>query len=108
MVECSLCHKDLPESEFYPSTLRKGLRHCKKCCYERWGKKNVKKYTESIKELPEQDLNRYYGGIRISILNFTKKGEYKYHINSTEGFSLETNDKEEFIEHLLKIIKSQS
>lgn len=104
MVECSLCHKELPETEFYPSTLRKGLRHCKKCCYERWGKKNNKKYSESVKNLPEQDFNRYYGGIRISILNFTRKGDYKYHINSTDGFSLKTNSKEEFLSTLESIL----
>lgn len=97
MVECSLCHKELPESEFYPSTLRKGLRHCKKCCYERWGKKNVKKYTESIKELPEQDLNRYYGGYSISIINFVRKGEYKYIIKSTNGDIFQTNCKADFL-----------
>jgi hypothetical protein len=104
MEECSLCHRELPDSEFYPSTLRKGLRHCKKCCYERWGKKNVKKYTESIKELPEQDLNRYYGGYSISIINFVRKGEYKYIIKGTDGVLVQTNDVQTFKTKLNEIL----
>ena len=100
MVECSLCHKELPESEFYPSTLKKGLRHCKKCSYERWYKKNNKKYVDSVKKLEEEDVNRYYGGYTVSIINFVRKGEYKYIIKSTNGDIFQTNCKADF---LLKI-----
>ena len=104
MPRCTLCHQDLPESDFYPSALKKSQYQCRKCIYEHYQKKSNKKYNESLKQLDEKDFDRYYGGIKINITNYPQEFE----ISQTSGEYFRTKNKEEFIEHLLKIIKSQS
>lgn len=93
---CSLCKKELPKSEFYPSNLKKRLYHCKKCIYEHYGKKAKKKYEDSIKKFDEKQFNNFYGGYTITILNYVRENEFKYIIKGTDGYFLQTNDSEEF------------
>lgn len=107
MVKCTLCGKDLPESEFSPSFLKRKQFQCKKCVYERYGKKAQKKYFDSLDELAEKVFDAYYGGYVIKILNFAKPNEFKYIITSTKGDSLYTNNKQEFIEYINRIISPE-
>lgn len=102
-VRCTLCHKDLPESEFYPSALQRGQHQCKKCCYQAYGKRNTQKYVESIRQLPERNFDTFYGGYTISILNYAREGEYKYVIRSTDGKCFATNDSDAFMAEVGKI-----
>lgn len=106
-MKCTLCGKDLPENEFYPSLLKKKQHHCKKCFYEHYQKKAIKKYEESLKKFPELDFNRYCGGYEIKILNYAKNGEYKYIIKSTVSEFLQTNDKEKFINKIKNILDNE-
>ncbi len=96
MIRCTLCNQELPECEFYPSDLKRGLHHCKKCRYKHWGKKSIKKYTESIKELPNFDFNRHLGGYTVSIINYVKPNEHRYTIKGTDGVLVKTNDVKTF------------
>ena len=102
-MKCIKCQKELPESEFYPSLIKRGWCICHKCYYK-YNLKYIKKYNQSLKELSEKDFDRYYGGIKINITNYPQEFE----ISQTSGEYFRTKNKEEFIEHLLKIIKSQS
>ena len=106
-MKCSLCKKDLPESEFYPSILKKGLRHCKKCMYKHYGKKSNYKYQKSLKELPEGDFDLYYGGYNIRVLNYTRPGEYRFVINATRGKTYKTNDFKDFMAILCHELKPE-
>lgn len=102
-MKCNYCKEELPESEFYPSLIKRGWCICHKCYYK-YNLKYTKKYNQSLKELSEKDFDRYYGGIKINITNYPQEFE----ISQTSGEYFRTKNKEEFIEHLLKIIKSQS
>ena len=104
-VRCTLCHKDLPESEFYPSALQRGQHQCKKCCYQAYGKRNTQKYIESIRQLPERNFDTFYGGYTISILNYAREGEYKYVIRSTDGSVFQTTCKSDFLLKIDEICK---
>lgn len=104
MIKCTLCGQELPECEFYPSDLRKGLHHCKKCRYKRWGKNSTKKYNDSLKKLPEIDFNRHLGGYKVSIINYVRPSEYKYIIKGTNGLLIQTNDVQTFKTKLNEIL----
>lgn len=106
MIRCTQCHKELNESYFFPSFLKKHQYQCKKCHYEKWGKKANIKYAKSLKELPIKDLDRYCGGYKIFVLNYVKAHEYKYTIKSTKGEIFQTNNLSEFLEHFNLIIQS--
>lgn len=104
MIKCTICHRELPESEFTPSFLKRGQHQCKKCVYEKYGKKAQEKYLKSISELPEKNFDEFYGGYVIKVLNFTRKGEFKYIINSTKGDTFQTNSKDDFLDKINKIL----
>lgn len=101
---CTLCKRDLPETEFFPSFLRRKQHQCRKCCYEKYNKKAQKKYMDSIKKYPEKDFETFFGGYTITILNYSKKSEYRYTIKSTKSILLQTNDTEQFMAEVSKII----
>lgn len=100
---CSYCGKDLAERNFYPSTLKRKRHICKKC-QNKETEPSRRKYLQSLKELPEIDFNRYFGGFSISILNYTKKNEFKYIIKPTRGEIITTNDKDLFLEKIKNIL----
>lgn len=99
-MKCCCCKKDLPESEFYNSTLKRGWHICKKC-HNKKAYPQIKKYAESLKHLDERDFDRYYGGIRINITNYPRE----YQIINTSGESFLIKDKDEFVKKLLDILK---
>lgn len=96
MHKCTICHKELPDSEFYPSQLKKHNYQCKKCSYEKYGKKGIQKYFAEIKELPNKNFDSFCGGYIVAILNYVKKNEYKYTIKGTNGIMIQTNDVDYF------------
>lgn len=59
------------------------------------------------KDLKEKYLNKkvdkVIGGYKISVLNYVKKGEFKYNILKTDGTLFYTNNKQEFINYVYKI-----
>lgn len=100
---CKECHKDLSEKDFYPSTLKRKWYICKKC-YNKKTEPCRKKYHEELKNLVKEDFDRFYGGYEIKIINWVRKGEFKYFIKSTAGKVIQTNKKDEFINNLKKIL----
>lgn len=107
MPRCTLCHQDLPESDFYPSALKKGQYQCRKCTYEHYQKKSNKKYSESLKQLDEIDFDRFYGGFNIKVLNYPRPNEYKYVIMPTRGKTYVTNSLEDFMGYLWEELKQE-
>lgn len=99
-MKCIKCQKELPESEFYPSLIKRGWRICKKC-HNKKVSPYIKKYSESLKDLEEKDFDRFYGGIKINITNYPQA----YEIAKTSGEYYFTRNKEEFIKKLLYILK---
>lgn len=93
-MKCNYCKEELPESAFYPSFVRKHWHICRNCI----------KARKALEGQDAVDFERFYGGIRINIVNYPQEFE----ISQTSGEYFRTKNKEEFIEHLLKIIKSQS
>lgn len=91
MHECTICHKILPDSQFYKSNLKRYQYQCIKCCVEK-----CYKYNSECEKLAENDFNRYYGGYVISVINYVRPKEYKYTIKGTDGFIVQTNDVEYF------------
>lgn len=59
------------------------------------------------KEFEERRLNKkvdkVIGGYKISVLNYVKKGEFKYNILKTDGTLFYTNNKQEFINYVYKL-----
>lgn len=104
MKTCTICHRELPDTEFYPSLLKKYDYKCKKC-----HQKRCKDYNNSIKNFVEEDFNRYYGGFNIKILNFARPNEYKFIIESTKETArpFYTNDLKEFMDKLWEELKPE-
>lgn len=88
---CTICHKELPDSDFYPTSLKHSLYQCKKCANAKH-----KKYMREVKELEDKDFDRYYGGYVVAILNHARPKEYKYTIKGTNGYMIQTNDSDYF------------
>lgn len=107
-IICKICGEELPKKAFYPSILKKGTPYCKKCCYEKWQKKANAKYVESLKNLPDPEFNRLYGGYNIKILNFAREGEFRFTISSTDGNIFKTNDPHEFMEKLCQELRLET
>lgn len=102
---CIHCHRDLPESDFFPSYLRIHHHICKTCAC-----KYGKAYRDKLAELSKQPQIEFEkavtsktDGYTIRILNYTKKGEYKYCVDGNDKH-FATNDKESFEEVLKGII----
>ena len=66
---CTLCKKDLPETDFYPSFIKKHQYQCKKCSYDKYAKKSIKKYANSLKKIPEKEFDFFCGGYTIKIMS---------------------------------------
>lgn len=95
---CTICHRELPESAFYPTYLKEYKYQCKECV-----RKQNNQYRKEIKESPLKDFNRFYGGYSISILNFVREGEYRYSIKGTNNYFYQTNNVDNFMAELEKI-----
>lgn len=106
-VTCIYCKQALPESSYYPSTLKKGWRICRKC-------QNLKNYKtmksyykrrkEKVQKAKEQTFDSLFGGYTITVLNSVKKGEFRYVIKGTNGTFLQTNSLEVFKEKIREIL----
>lgn len=97
-MKCVSCGKELPESEFYQSHIKRHCYICKKCKSQ----KNKEQYLRTIlEEVKLDDFDRYYGGIKINITNYPQAFE----IIRTNGEYYLTKDKKEFIKKLLDILK---
>lgn len=98
MKRCTKCHQLKKDDEFYKDKRQiSGLRpECKTCGYKQIRKqRGYKNYREQKKK---EDW--FVGGYMVAILNYAKKGEYKYTIKSTTGEIFKTNDKQEFFDKL--------
>lgn len=89
---CTICRQELPDSAFYPSQLKKHNYQCKKCTYEKYGKKSIQKYVTEVRDLPNKNFDALYGGYVVAILNYVRPKEYKYTIKGTNGYMVQTND----------------
>lgn len=98
-VRCTICHRDLPKSAFYPTYLKRYQYQCKECVR----KQNIA-YQQEIKEYPLKDFDRFYGGYIISILNHPSP--YRYMIKGTNGYFFKSNDSSEFIKEVHIIVDS--
>ena len=107
MITCTLCHRELPETDFYPSALKKGQHHCKKCCYKHYLKKANQKYQKSLEELPDILFDNLYGGYNIKVLNHARPNEYKYTISPTRGEVFKTNNLDAFMDKLWEELKQE-
>lgn len=105
MKTCIKCRKSKPESEFYPDRSNKRLMpHCKDCAKKlsiEWQRQNRMSKAEQNRQM------EVVGGYKMFILNYTKKGEYKYQIVSTNGKSFMTNNSSEFMDKVKGIIRWQ-
>ena len=84
---CTICKRELPDEDFYPTYLKNYKYQCKEC-----KRKENRKYLKDVKELDSKDFDNYYGGYMVAILNHVKAKEYKYTIKGTNGFMIQTND----------------
>lgn len=98
-VKCTICHRELPEKSFY----KKYLKHYKYQCMDCVRKQN-REYQAEIKNQPQKDFDKYYGGYVITVLNYPKP--FRYSIKGTNGYFFYTNDDEEFLKELQTIIGS--
>ena len=99
MKKCNTCGRELPKSQFNKAPRnRDGLKcRCKKCDSKYW-----KEYTGYFES--DAQLNESVGGYKCYILNYAKKSEFKYNIVSTNGQVINTNDKNEFVDYIIKNI----
>lgn len=108
-IKCIHCDKEFPETEYYPSILRRHYHICKKC-YNKKVMQYVRAYQKRIrnkKKEPNINPDKYVGGINIRILNHTKKGEYKFNILSTDGISFQTNNKKELLKEITSLVEGR-
>lgn len=107
MIRCGHCKRELPESEFYPSHLKRGQHTCKKC-HNAWSVAYQKKYPQILKKqeerIEETAFDNLFGGYTVVILNSIRPGEHKYIIKNTNGYLLSTNNVQEFRKKLNEII----
>lgn len=96
---CSICKRELPDTEFYPKAIKRYQYQCKECTQ----KKN-KKYIKEIKELEDRDFDSIYGGYVVAILNHVRSKEYKYTIKGTNGYMIQTNDVDYFRKKMDEIV----
>ena len=108
-IECHRCHRELPESSYYPSVLNRGNVYCKDCCKE-WNKPAKKRYMEKLKETKkhkdEEVFNSMMGGFIINMLYNPKEGEFKYSLTETKkGNTFFMNDPDTLKQLFLKALK---
>lgn len=87
MHKCTICKKDLPDSDFYQPDLKRYHYQCKGC-----SRKKNSQYKEEVRDLPNVDFNRVWGGYKILVFNYARETEFKYHIIGTDGYLIQTND----------------
>lgn len=94
MIKCRVCKKDLPESDFYASSLKKNDHICRKCHkeYSILKQKQYRCEEEAFKERDFQKKCQVVGGWKIIFLNYVKKGEYRFQAQNTDGRNYMTND----------------
>lgn len=109
-ITCIHCKQELPESSFYPSSLERGWRICKKCQNQKQYISNKKYFlqkretTKQAEEQAEKDaFEKVFGGYTIIILNSSKKNEFRYAIKGTDGTFLQTNNPNVFKEKFLEV-----
>lgn len=93
-MKCRVCNQELPESDFFPSCVRRKDHICRKC-HTKYSQSLQKKYRQQEKELKENVFNKkcqVVGGWKIIFLNYVKKGEYRFQAQNTDGRSYKTND----------------
>lgn len=107
MKRCPNCKQLKSESDFYKNAhMKDGLSvHCKNCqnqyIYQSAKNHRIKtKQEETQKQL--DDFNFHLGGYRITIINYAKKGEYKFNIIPTNGKPFGTNNKNEFVDYITR------
>lgn len=109
-LTCLHCNKNLPESSFYESSLKRGWRICKKCQNAKT-KEATKRYLarkkDERKHAGERTFEGLFGGYTIIILNHVKTGEFRYSIKGTDGDFLQTNDLKVFKDKLNKIFNEK-
>lgn len=96
---CTICHRELPDSKFHKSDLKRYHYQCIKCSRE---KNN--KYTAEVRDLPNEEFDRFYGGYTVAILNHVRPNEYKYTIKGTDGLMIQTNDIDYFRKKFEEVI----
>lgn len=102
MKKCGKCGVIKPISEFYIRKDGKPMWACKECnkkLVKKWNKEN---FSPKTKESLSNENIPIVAGYKCYILNRTKQGEFKYNIVSTSGDVINTNDKNEFMEYLMK------
>lgn len=106
MKECKGCHKILP-LDMFPKDIENRDGHKGKCkeCTRKYGKKY--RELQKLKRLrllgilgKEERAEFLLGGIKVYILNYAQKGEYKYNVQETNGNIYKTNNSEEFFNYL--------
>lgn len=100
MKRCPTCKQLKPEGDFYKNAYQKdGLSiQCKSCSNQQIYKSKIKSKNKL------DDFNIYLGGYKISILKYTKKGEFKYTIVSTRGGIFQSNNKDKFLAKIQEVI----
>ena len=107
MKKCCRCHEHKPLTEFYVNNQAKDKHDymCKKCK----DAENLAYQAEVKQDIAEEQSKQYRkatqctDGYKITILNYAKQGEYLYQIYGN-GESLETNDRDLFLEHMYKLL----
>jgi hypothetical protein len=95
---CPCCKKKLPVSEFHKCKKRTdGLQtYCKKC-HNLKNSAYLKKIKKKKRKVIPFDV---LGGVKITIQNYARSGEFKYNILPIGGTLFATNSKSEFMEYL--------
>lgn len=115
MIECHSCHRELPESAYSPSGLKRGYIFCRDCC-KKWNRESKKRYLEKRRQTKNyketMDFDKYFGGYVISMLYNPKYGEFRYSIHSTKTnltfFLNESTELEKYFFKALKDVESRT
>ena len=101
---CAKCKKEKNIDDFY-FFMSKGhfdcyCKECKKTMASDWQRTKPERQKEINERCVSKKENEAYlpvGGWKMSVLNHTKKNEYKYTALNTDGQFYQTNSKEDFI-----------
>jgi len=109
MIKCRVCNKDLPECEYFPSSVKRKDHICKKCHMKnslllQKKRRDREKVISEIKF--QKNFCDIFGGWKIFYLNYAKRGEYRFQAYNTDGRSYMTNDSIEIQCALEEIFKN--
>lgn len=110
MKICRVCKRELPEEMFQKDPKNKdGLKgSCKDCTKEYRKKYNAfqKERRKNAKGLEKAQKEAEYllGGMKIYVLNYASKKEFKFNIINTNGETFNTNDSYKFFNYLRRKI----